>query len=314
MRIAVIGPGAVGGYFGGRLAQAGEDVYFLAHGKTLAAMRERGLRVDSTKGDFTLPKVNVAENAAEVGPVDLVLVCVKAWQVPELASTVRPLLGPETIVLPMENGVEATEQLAQFAGDKRVLVGICGLMSKVVEPGYIKHFGLDPFITFGERDNSHTPRTESLKTLLTKAGIKASNPGDVHVRLWMKMYFITAVSGVGSVSRAAVGVLRETPPTREILRRSIVEMDQLAKASGVKMPETAVNDTMKVIDEMPPAGTTSMQRDLLEGRPSELDSLVGAVVRIGQKYGVATPVNETIYAALLPAELRARGKMKFDRM
>jgi 2-dehydropantoate 2-reductase len=314
MRIAVIGPGAVGGYFGGRLAQSGEDVYFLAHGRTLAAMREHGLRVESTKGDFTLSKVNVAENASEVGAVDLVLVCVKAWQVPELGSTVKPLLGPETIVLPLENGVEATEQLAEFTGDRRVLVGVCGLMSTVVEPGHIKHFGLEPFITLGERDNSHTPRTERLMNSFTKAAIKATNPTDIYVRLWMKYLFITSVSGVGSVSRAAVGVLRETPATRELLRRSITELDQLAKASGVKMPETAVNDTLAVVDGMPPTGTTSMMRDLLEGRPSELDSLVGAVGRIGRKHGVPTPVNETIYAALLPSELRARGQLKFDRM
>lgn len=314
MRIAVIGPGAVGGYFGGRLAQSGEDVYFLAHGRTLAAMREHGLRVDSTKGNFTLPKVNVAEKGDEVGAVDLVLVCVKAWQVPELAPMAQPLLGPETIVLPLENGVEATDHLAQFAGNERVLVGLCGLMSKVVQPGHIQHFGLEPFITFGERNNSRTPRIERIKASLDKAGIKAINPTDVYVRLWMKMYFITSVSGVGSVARAAVGVLRENPATREILRRSIAEMDQLARASGVKMPESAVSDTMAVVDGMPPTGTTSMQRDLLEGRPSELDSLVGAVVRIGQKYGVPVPVNETIYGALLPAELRARGQVKFERM
>ncbi len=314
MRIAVIGPGAVGGYFGGRLAQSGEEVYFLAHGRTLAAMREHGLRVDSTKGDFTLPQVRVAGQGSEIGPVDLVLVAVKAWQVPELAPTVRPLLGPETIVLPLENGVEATDQLSEFAGSERVLVGLCGLMSTVVEPGYIKHFGLEPFITFGERDNSRTPRIERIKAALDKAGIKAVNPTDIYVRLWMKMLFITSVSGVGSVARAAVGVLRATPATREILRRSIAEMDQLAKASGVKMSESAVNETLAVVDQMPPSGTTSMQRDLLEGRPSELDSLVGAVVRIGQKLGIPVPVNETIYGALLPAELRARGQIKFDRM
>lgn len=314
MRIAVIGPGAVGGYFGGRLAQSGEDVYFLAHGRTLAAMREHGLRVDSTKGDFTLPKVQVAEKAAEIGPVDLVLVCVKGWQIPELAPVVEPLLGPETIVLPLENGVEATDQLAQFAGRERVLVGLCGLMSKVVEPGHIRHFGLEPFITFGEHDNSHSPRIECVKTTLSKAGIQAVNPKDVYARLWMKFLFITSVSGVGSVSRAAVGVLRETPATREVLRRSMAEMDQLARATGVKLAQSAVNDTLAVVDQMPPHGTTSMMRDLLEGRPSELDSLIGAVVRIAQKQGIDVPVNATIYGALLPAELRARGQLKFERM
>jgi 2-dehydropantoate 2-reductase len=314
MRIAVIGPGAVGGYFGGRLAQSGEDVWFLAHGKTLAALRERGLRVDSTKGDFTLPKAQVAENAAEIGPVDLVLVSVKGWQVAELGPVIQPLLGPETAVLSLMNGVEAADRLAEFAGTEKVLIGLCGLMSKTVEPGHIKHFGLEPFITFGERDNSRTPRVERLKAAIAKAGIQAVNPRDVHVRLWLKFMFITSMSGVGATSRATAGIVRQTPATREILRRVIAEIDAVARATGVKMPETAVNDTLAVVDGLPPGGTTSMQRDLLEGRPSELDSLCGAVVRIAQKHGVDAPISAAIYGALLPSELRARGELKFDRL
>lgn len=315
MRIAVIGAGAVGGYFGGRLAQAGEDVWFLARGRTLAAMSEHGLRIDSINGDFVLPRVQVTDQASKAGPVDVVLVCVKAGQICELGPILKPLVGPETMVVPLENGVEAVDELSQFAGYDRVVVGLCGVMSTIVEPGHIRHFGLEPFIAFGERDNSITPRIERLKAALSKAtALKAVVPADIHVRLWLKFLFITAFGGVGTVCRAPAGVVRQTPATREMLCRAIAEINEVAKSTGVKMPDSSVDDTLGVVDAMPPKGTTSMQRDILEGRPSELDALCGAVVRIAQRQGVDVPVNAAIYGALLPSELRARGELKFDRL
>ena len=314
MRFAVIGAGAVGGYFGARLAQSGEDVWFLARGRTLEALRQHGLKVDSTKGDFVLPSVRVSEQPDEIGPVDVVLVAVKAWQITELAPVLKPLVGPQTMVVPLQNGVEAPDELSRMVGSDKVLVGLCGLMSAIVEPGHIRHFGLEPFIAFKEQDNSRTPRLEPLRAAIAKAGIRAIIPEDIYVRFWLKFMFITAVGGVGSVVRSPVGILRQMPETRQLLYRTIQEIDTLAKAKGVKMPASSVDDTMGIVDAMPPGGSTSMQRDIWEGRPSELESLCGAVARIGKELGLDLPVNTALYAALLPSELRARGKLKFDRM
>lgn len=314
MRFAVIGAGAVGGYFGGRLAQSGEDVWFLARGRTLEALRQHGLKVDSTKGDFALPSVRVSEQPDEIGPVDVVLVAVKAWQVTELGPVLKPLVGPKTMVVPLQNGVEAPYELSRMVGSDKVLVGLCGLMSAIVEPGHIRHFGLEPFIAFKEQNNSLTPRLEPLRAAIAKSGVQAAIPEDIYVRFWLKFMFITAVGGVGSVVRASASILRQTPETRQLLYRTIREIETLAKAKGVKMPASSVDDTMGVVDGMPPGGTTSMQRDISEGRPSELESLCGAVARIGKELGLDLPVNTALYAALLPSELRARGKLKFDRM
>jgi 2-dehydropantoate 2-reductase len=314
MRFAVIGAGAVGGYFGGRLAQSGEEVWFLARGRTLQSMRQHGLKVDSTKGNFSLPSVRVSEQPNEIGAVDVVLVAVKAWQISELAPMLKPLVGPHTLVVPLQNGVEAPDELSRMVGKDKVLIGLCGLMSTIVEPGYIRHFGLEPFIAFKEQDNSRTPRLEPLREAIAKSGVQASIPEDIHVRFWLKFLFITAAGGVGSVSRSPVGIVRQTPATRQLLCSTIQEIDSLAKAKGVKMPASAVDDTMAIVDGMPPGGTTSMQRDILEGRPSELESLCGAVVRIGKQLGLDLPVNTAIYSALLPSELRARGELRFDRL
>ena len=314
MRFAVIGAGAVGGYFGGRLAQSGEEVWFLARGRTLQAMRQHGLKVDSTKGDFVLPSVRVSEQPNDVGPVDVVLVAVKAEQIAELAPILKPLVGPQTMVVPLQNGVDAPDELSQMVGSDKVLVGLCGLMSTIVEPGHIRHFGLEPFIAFKEQDNSITPRLEPLRAAIAKSGVKAVIPEDIYVRFWLKFYFIAAVGGVASITRSPAGIVRQTPETRQLLYRTIQEIDTLARAKGIKMPFSSVDDTMGIVDAMPPGGTTSMQRDILEGRPSELKSMCGAVVRMGKELGLDLPVNTAIYSALLPSELRARGELKFDRL
>ena len=314
MRFAVIGAGAVGGYFGGRLAQSGEEVWFLARGRTLQAMRQHGLKVDSTKGNFVLPSVRVSEQPNDVGPVDVVLVAVKAEQIAELAPILKPLVGPRTMVVPLQNGVDAPDELSRMVGSDKVLVGLCGLMSTIVEPGHIRHFGLEPFIAFKEQDNSITPRLEPLRAAIAKSGVKAVIPEDIYVRFWLKFYFIAAVGGVASITRSPAGIVRQTPETRQLLYRTIQEIDTLARAKGVKMPASSVDDTMGIVDAMPPGGTTSMQRDILEGRPSELKSMCGAVVRMGKELGLDLPVNTAIYSALLPSELRARGELKFDRM
>jgi 2-dehydropantoate 2-reductase len=306
MRIAIFGTGAVGGYFGGRLAQAGEDVVFIARGEQLRVLRERGLRVDSLKGDFTVRPVQVTNDLAQVGTVDAVLVGVKAWQVPEAADAMRPLVGPETFVVPLQNGVEAPDQLAAVLGTGHVLGGLCRIVSFVVEPGHVRHAGLEPYVACGELDNRPSERAGQLCGAFAHAGVTAEVPPDIRVAMWEKFLFIASFSGVGAVTRAPAGVLRTLPETRHMLEQAMHEVLAVAHARGVALPEPSIPRTMALIDGLPPEGTASMQRDVMAGRPSELESQNGAVVRLGQEVGVATPLHAFIYHSLTPMELQAR--------
>ncbi len=311
MRIAVFGAGAVGGYFGGRLAAAGEDVVFIARGAHLDAIRQNGLFVESPLGDFRIYPAQATDRPEEVGPVDVVIVGVKAWQVPEVAPAMGPLLGPETFIVPLENGVEAPEQLAAVWGAERVLGGLCRIISTVPAPGHIRHGGMEPYVAFGELDRRPSARAERLREAFARAGVRAEIPPDIHVALWEKFLFITPFAGLGAVTRAPVGVLRSLPETRALLEKAIAEAFAVGRARGVHLPDDAPARTIALIDGMPPEGTTSMQRDIAAGRPSELDYLAGAVVRIGRQVGVETPIHTFIYHCLLPLERRARGELQF---
>jgi 2-dehydropantoate 2-reductase len=310
MRIAVFGAGAVGGYFGGRLAQSGEDVAFIARGEHLQAMQTRGLRVESIEGGFTVDPVEATDNPAAVGVVDAVLVAVKAWQVPQAAREMRPMVGAETFVVPLENGVEAPSQLGAVLGEEHVLGGLCRIISAVVEPGHIRHAGISPTITFGELDGRRTERAEKLYGAFQKArGVTPTIAPDIHVALWEKFLFIAALSGVGAVTRAPVGVLRSLPETRAMLEEAMEEILAVAHAWDVTPPRETVAETMAFIDGLPAEGTASMQRDVMAGRPSELESQNGAVVRLGREVGVEAPLHDFIYRSLLPQELQARGEL-----
>jgi 2-dehydropantoate 2-reductase len=311
MRIAVFGAGGVGGYFGGRLAQAGEDVVFIARGDHLKAMVTHGLRVDSVKGDFVLKPVKATDDPAKAGIVDVILVGVKAWQVTNAAEAMRPMVGPETFVLPLQNGLEAPTQLAAVLGDQHVLGGLCGLSTYIVGPGHIRHAGADPFVRFGELDNRPSDRVKRLQKVFERAGVIAKIPQDIHVALWMKFLLITAWSGVGALTRTPLGVWRSLPETRQMAESALQEIIRVAQARDIALPENAMPTTMKVYDSLPPDITSSMQRDIAEGRPSELDAQIGAVVRFGKEADVATPLHRLIYNSLLPMELRARGQLQF---
>ena len=311
LRIAVIGAGAVGGYFGGRLAQAGAEVVFVARGAHLTALRTQGLRVTSLAGDFTLDRVTATDSPAEIGPVDYVLVAVKAWQVPEVASTLGPLLGPETAILPLENGVEAADQLSQVIGPERVLGGMCRIISFVAEPGVIRHVGATPLVALGEFDGRRSARLVRLQEALDRAGVSVETPADIVATLWEKLLFIAPFGGVGAVARAPIGVIRALPGTRRLIERAMQEIHTLAQARGVRMADDTVTRALAYIDTLPPASTASLQRDLAAGRPSELEALIGVVVRHGAAAGVATPVHAFLHYALLPGELRARGQLQF---
>jgi 2-dehydropantoate 2-reductase len=312
MRIAIFGSGSVGGYFGGRLAQAGEDVVFIARGEHLKAMLKSGLRVDSVNGNFVVEPVQATDDPSAIGTVELVIVGVKAWQVPEAAEAMRPIIGPETVVLPLQNGLEAPEKLAEAIGGQHVLGGLCGLFCYVAGSGHIVHAGTDPFVKFGELDNQRSQRVERLLDMFKSAGVTAVIPPDIRVAMWMKFLTITAWSGMGAVTRAPAGIWRSLPQTRRMAEQSLQEIIAVAAAHDVALPENALETTMAIYDGLVPASTASLQRDVMQGRPSELDAQVGAVVRFGQQADVATPLNIFIYNSLLPMELRARGELQFD--
>ena len=307
MRIAVFGTGGVGGYFGGRLAEAGAEVAFVARGRHLEAMRAVGLRVDSVLGDFHLPAVTASDDPALLGPVDVVLVCVKAWQVPEAARAVGPLIGEGTFVVPLQNGVEAAGQLEQVLGHERVVGGLCGLVSYVEGPGHIRHAGATPFIRFGELDRSKSDRIERLHRAFARAkGLEVDVPDDIHVAVWQKFLLIAAWSGVGAVTRAPIGVVRDLPETRGLLEQAMREVFDLARARGIVLPSDTIPKTFAFFDGLQAASTASMQRDVQAGRPSELESQNGAVVRLAAEVDFEPHLHRFLYASLSPSEREAR--------
>lgn len=306
MRIAIIGAGGVGGYFGGRLAHGGADVVFIARGATLGAMRSRGLRVDSIKGDFVIDRPKVTDNPATAGKVDAVFVTVKTWQIAAAAESIKPIIGDETMVIPLENGIDAPDQLAAVLGPDHVLGGLCGIVSFIASPGHIRHIGAEPFVMFGELDNRRTTRVEQLRDECLRAGVQADIPSNIHHALWSKFVFIAPMSGIGAATRVPIGVWRSMPETRELATRAIREIADLALARGVDLGAEAIERTLSRFDGLTPDATSSLQRDIIDGKPSELDAQLGAVVRLGRAAGVPTPVCETLLALLLPQEQNAR--------
>jgi len=309
MRVAVFGSGGVGGYFGGRLAQAGEEVTFIARGEHLRAIQSQGLRVESIQGDFTIQPAAASDNPARVGQVDLVLVAVKAWQVPEAAQAMQPLVGPETCVLPLENGVDAPEQLAAALGWAPVLGSLCQISAFVGAPGLIRHVGIEPYVALGEMDRRPSERVERVRQAFERSGVKVDVPADIQLALWTKFLFIAAISGVGAVTRAPLGVTRSLLETRRLLEDAMREIIAVGRARGVAFPDDALEQRLAFIDSLAPGVIPSMQRDIVDGRPSELGSQNGAVVRMGLAAGVPTPVHTYIYASLLPQELQARDEL-----
>jgi len=311
MRFAIFGVGAIGGYFGGRLAQAGEEVAFIARGEHLEALRTKGLRVDSINGDFVLPAVTATDDPSRIGAVDVVLVGVKTWQVPAAAESMRPLLGEDTLVLPLQNGVEAPAQLAKILGREHVCGGLAKIISYIAGPGHIRHTGAEPYIALGELDNQPSDRLERLRRALQRSGVSAEIPPDITAALWAKFLFVASWGGVGAITRAPIGVIRSVSQTRRMLEGSMQEIYEVADALNVNLAPDAVSAAMGFIDTLPPNGTTSMQRDIIENRPSEIESWTGAVVRFGRDAGVPVPINEFTYNSLLPLERKARGQLDF---
>ncbi|HVN95746.1 MAG TPA: 2-dehydropantoate 2-reductase [Syntrophorhabdaceae bacterium] len=313
MRIAVFGTGGAGGYFGAQLARAGEDVVFIARGKHLEAIRQHGLCLETTAGEVLIQPAQVTDDPHRAGPVDVVLLGVKTWQVTEAARAIKPMMGSDTFVVPLENGVEASSQLAEVLGPKRVVGGLCGTLSWIVGPGRIRSIGESHFIKFGELTGGPSGRTEKLRVAFQRAGVKVEVPSDIQVSLWEKFLVVVSFGGIGAVSRAPIGVIRTIPETRQLLTQALTEVILVAKARHVGLPDDSMEKAMAFLSSLAPSGTTSLQRDIAEGKPSELEAWNGAVVRLGRDAGQLTPLHQFIYHTLLPLELKARGVIEFPR-
>src|SRR6185369_2470104 len=300
MRIVIFGTGGVGGFFGGRLARAGEDVTFIARGEHLRAIKADGLKVDSTAGDFVISPAKATDDVSDVGETDLVILGVKAWQVPEAARAIKPIVGPNTTVLPLQNGVEAVSQLVDELGSANVIGGLCRIVSFVVGPGHIRHAGFTPSIIIGELDNLRTDRIIRIEEVFKRAGLEITVARDIQVALWTKFLFIASFSGVGAMANAPAGVIRSDPKWRTQIINAMEEIYTLAHARGINLPPDSIDTVMRAVDALPEDATSSMQRDIAAGKPSELDSQNGAVVRMAHETGIEVPTHTLIYETLKP--------------
>jgi len=308
MKFAIFGTGGVGGYFGGRLAHAGHDVTFIARGEHLAKITESGLRVDSIGGDFVIKPAKVTDLPQSVGEVDFVIVATKAWQLSESISQLNYLVGQRTMILPLLNGIEHIDLLVDSFGS-HVLGGMCRISSFVAAPGYITHVAVKPVIVFGELNNEKSERVKVLRDVFSSLdGLLVETPDDIHVAVWEKFIFICATSGVGAVTRQTFDVFRSIPESRALFRPAITETANIGRARGVALTDDIVDQQMKRLDNTSVGMVASMQKDIMEGRPSELEAQTGAVIRLGQALGIPTPTHEFIYASLLPMEKMARSK------
>jgi 2-dehydropantoate 2-reductase len=305
MKIAIIGTGAVGGYFGGKIAKAGYDITFLARGEHLKAIQANGLIVKSILGNFHVDNLKATDNIQEIGLVDLIVLGVKAWQVKEVASNLKSIIKENTTILPLQNGILAHEELKEKINEKHIIVGLCRIISKIESPGIINHFGVTPTILFGELDNKKTSRIQKIKELFDKAGINSNISENIISDLWKKFIAI-CVSGLLAVSKTTYGEMRELKETRQLMVDLLNEIYQLSKKIGIQIENDFLDKTISFIDTFPYNSTSSLARDVWEGKPSEIKYQNGTVVRLGEQYGVDTPVNKFIYNCILPTELRAR--------
>jgi 2-dehydropantoate 2-reductase len=304
MKLAVYGTGGVGGYFGGRLAQSGVDVTFIARGDHLKALHERGLRIKSVHGDFELGGVTATGDPAEVGPVDYVLVTVKSAQTADVASRLGPLLHEHTAVVSLQNGVDNEEKLAAAFGDGHVVGGVAYIFATIAEPGVINHTGGPTSITIGEWTGGTSERLEQLVAACHDAGFGAEQTDNIRLTLWMKFAFICALAGTTSAVRLPIGEIREAPASRELFRRLAAEVCDVARIEGVQLPDELPDRYLAFADGLAADSYSSLHHDLTHGNPMELDALLGEVVRRGAAAGVPTPMSDALYAVLQPWHIR----------
>jgi len=306
MKILVMGSGGVGGFYGGRLAHAGCDVTFVARGAHLEAMRERGLLIENeTQGDIRLPQVKVTDDPATAGPVDLVLIAVKLWDTEAAARAVKCVVGPNTAVLSLQNGVIKDDILRRELGEATVIGGVGYVATHIARPGVIHQTGALQRALIGEYDGRRTPRLQALLEALLRAGIQAEIVPDIRRTLWEKYTFLVGLSATTTTMRMPIGPIRSNLQTRAFLLEIMKETVAVGRALGVALPENYAEDRLRFADSVPADMTSSMHHDLERGSRLEVEWLSGGVVQLGINAGVPTPANRAVWDILA---LHAQGR------
>jgi 2-dehydropantoate 2-reductase len=308
MRIAIMGAGGVGGYYGGLLAAAGQEVSFIARGAHLEAIRDKGLQIKSVHGDVTVFPAKVTDRPGEIGPVELVIVATKTYHTDEAALAVKPLIGANTVVISLQNGIDAAERIGSVVGMEHMVGGATWLSAALEAPGRIGQYSQFRRIALGELDGRIMPRAQAIASVLATTPAVVELVPNIRQVLWTKFAFIAPISALGGLTRVAIGEYRQVSEAREVLAEAMAEVAAVAKASGVNLDADIIGKTLTFIDASAPDIRPSMQRDLEAGRTSELESLIGVVVRLGREHGVSTPVMGLAYALLKPAHLKASSK------
>ena len=294
MKIAVIGSGGVGGYFGARLAAAGQDVTFVARGAHLEAMRQNGLQIYSALGDVHLDSVQCTDDTASIGAVDIVMIAVKLWSTDEAVEAAKPLIGADTAVVSFQNGIVAEEKLLAVHGPKHTIGGVANIAALIEAPGVIRHNGTMASLIFAELDGRRSKRCEALYQACIAANIKTELVEDIHTRIWEKFVRLVTMSSMTALCRMPVGPIRADPDTRALLQQVMTEVITVAKAKGAKLGNDTVEKQMAIVDGYPPTMVASMCGDLRRGNRLELPWLAGTVAKLGKELNIATPANHFV--------------------
>lgn len=298
MKIAIVGAGGVGGYFGARLAESGCDVSFIARGEHLETMRKDGLSIRSPLGNLHLKSVQATSDPAAIGLADVVLVAVKLWDTETAARSLKPLVGPDTMVISLQNGVDKDAVLARYVAERNLLGGVCYIAASIAAPGVIEHANRLAKITFGEMDGQPTPRSLAFLEKLVGAQISADLSADIRREIWEKFVFLVGLSATTAVVRLPIGPIREDLVTRRLLLDAMQETVSVGLAKGVRLGQDYAVNRLEFCDTLPAAMTSSLQVDLARGNRLEIDWLSGAVMGYGRELRIPTPVNDVVYAAL----------------
>jgi 2-dehydropantoate 2-reductase len=300
MRIAVIGVGGVGGIYGASLAKVGAEVTFVARGAHFTAMRENGLRIEGDRGETRIRPAQATDDPASIGTVDVVLFCVKLWDVERVGEQIRPIVGPQTAVIPLQNGIDAAERLVPILGRDAVMGATAFVTGAIVAPGVIRQTGTYQRMTFGELDGRVSPRGERLRDLCAAAGFEGVLSPDIRLPVWEKFVLLVPLSGLNALTRLPLGNWRDDPDLFALFEASLRETVTVGLAEGVTLPADSAEKTLAMMRSMPPHHTTSMGNDLIRGQRLELPWFAGKVVELGRRHGIPTPANSFIYAALKP--------------
>ena len=290
--------GAVGGYFGARLAAAGEDVHLIARGAQAEALKRNGLRLESPLGDLVLSQPSVHEEPAAIGPVDVVLFTVKLWDTETAGAACRPLIGPDTCVISLQNGVDSAARLRPLLGEAHVVGGVAYIAADIAEPGVIRHNSSFARLHFGERDGRASPRLKAFAALCARAGVEARLSPDVAKDQWEKFVFLVALSGTTALTRSPIAPILADRDCRALFLAVMEEVVAVGRAKGAALDEHFAEDRLRFAETLPAGMKASMLQDLERGNRLELEWLSGAVLELGRALGIATPANAAIYAGL----------------